>query len=115
MAKSWNNPPEISNAEGCRVLAYKQEERAYHLCRLSETMSFILEANRESPVFNPCFVIREWNSESLSEIRLNSEIHGNGKEIRQGLIRDTDGSRTLIVWLDAREKIPLRVEISSGE
>ena len=41
-------------------------------------------------------------------------IKVNGKEgkVKQGLLRDTDGTFTLVVWLEKESTIPVSIDIS---
>jgi len=108
LSKSWNHPPELTEARGSRSHGYKQEQRAYILTAESDEMSFILNAGKDSPLVNPCFVIKNWNSDSLAEIKIN----GSTAPARQGVVRDTDGRRMLIVWLEAQQEEKVKFKIS---
>jgi hypothetical protein len=49
-------------------------------------------------VLNPCFVIKHWGSASAALLEIDQRTQ-TGKHVRQGIIRDTDGTRTMVIWL----------------
>ena len=65
-------------------------------------MSFRLEGSEESPILNPCFVIKNWGSDSKARIKINNKNLAAGGKIKQGIIRDTDGTETLIIWIEQK-------------
>ncbi|MHC4842990.1 MAG: LamG domain-containing protein [Planctomycetota bacterium] len=112
LARSWNRPPEISNAQGCSIEGYKKSERAYHLQAKSDKLSFTLKGSEEKPVFNPCFVIKGWDRSAKSDVEINSKKIFEGKGLRQGLTRDTDGELVLVVWIDYEGNSATEINIS---
>ena len=112
LVKSWCNPPSVKKTEGCQSKDYDKAQRAYILNSTSDDLSFRLEASKESPVVNPCFVIKNWNSKSLAHLELNGKKIEQGKTLRQGIVYDTDGTRTLVVWAKIASTEPMRVSIN---
>ncbi|MHC4264525.1 MAG: LamG domain-containing protein [Planctomycetota bacterium] len=108
LAKSWNHPPEVAETKGCESNGYDQTQRAYILSADGDEMSFVLMANDDSPLLNPCFVIKNWNSNNHAEININ----GSTTPARQGVVRDTDGRRMLVVWIKDQEEEKVKFEIS---
>ena len=47
---------------------------------------------------NPCFVIKRWDSTDSAQVDVD-QTRQTGRQVRQGIIRDTDGTRTLVIWL----------------
>lgn len=112
LVKSWCNPPAVGQTEGCQSTGYDKEQRAYVLELTSDDLSFRLEVSKESPVVNPCFVIKNWNSKSLARLELNGNKIEQGKAFRQGIVYDTDGTRTLVVWTKITSTEPIGVSIN---
>jgi hypothetical protein len=113
LARSWNRPPEISNAQGCSIEGYKKAERAYHLKAKSDNLSFKVNASEDKPVFNPCFVINGWDSSAKADLTINGKKISEGKELRQGIVRDTNGKRVLVIWVEHEASSPVEFEISN--
>ena len=76
LARMWKNPPKIENVKGCSSEGYKMEERAYHLTAKKETLAFSVATEDKSPLVNPCFVIKNWNSQQQASLRINAEEVG---------------------------------------
>ena len=105
--RSWNFAPVLSNVSGAESQGYDKGQRAYVFSKSSNKISFSLNGSEESPILNPCFVIRNWESDSSARLRINGKRQAEGSNVKQGIIRDTDGTLTLIVWIrqqsDAKE------------
>ena len=114
LARSWNTPPAVTNIKGCISRGYSKEQRAYQLTATKKGLSFTLDSSKLSPVYNPCFVIKHWGTEEKAELRINGAVVGAGENFRQGIIRDTDGTRTLIVWLKTTSTKPVEFELKRG-
>lgn len=109
--RSWNCAPELSELRGAVSKGYDKGQRAYVLKQESKKISFNLDGSADNPVLNPCFVIKNWGSDSKGRIRVNDKKQGSGSAIRQGIIRDTDGSLTLIIWFELSADTRLAFEI----
>ena len=61
---------------------------------------------------NPALVIKGWNSKTAATVQLDGKelVEGNG--FRQGTYRDTDGTKTMVVWIENESTKPLNIEIS---
>jgi SNF2 family DNA or RNA helicase len=46
----------------------------------------------------PCFMIKNWGSGNLAQVEID-QTKQTGRQMRQGIIRDTDGTRTMVMWL----------------
>jgi hypothetical protein len=97
LARSWNQPPEIAALSGCKVAAYRKETRDFPLVAENEPMSVKIAAAEESPLVNPCFTIRNWGHQGPAKVKTAG---GKAKDVRQGVITDTDGTKTMVIWLD---------------
>ncbi len=113
LARSWNNPPTITDTTGCSSEGYDKAQRAYVLTAKSPTLSFTLNGSANSPIVNPCFVIKNWpSSEAKAGLKLNSVTRPEDKDFRQGIVRDTDGTPTVVIWIKHHATAPVRFEIS---
>jgi hypothetical protein len=113
LARSWNNPAPITDTTGCSSEGYDKAQRAYILTAKSPTLSFALNGSASSPIVNPCFVIKKWpTSEAKAGLKLNGVVRREGKDFRQGIVRDTDGAPTMVTWIKHQATAPVRFEIS---
>jgi len=109
--RSWNSAPAVGDLNGCRSAGYDQRQRAYVMVRESERLSFGLNGSEENPILNPCFVIRSWGGPSPARLNIDGRAQIPGPDFRQGIIRDADGTETMIIWVRQRSSQPLRYEI----
>jgi len=112
LAKSWNNAPEISNTTGCDSKGYDKSQRAYLLTATAPKMSLTIDASEKSPIVNPCFVIKNWNSSDEAVLVINRKSLDFGKNFRQGIVRDTDGTQSLVVWIRAESEKPVKISLA---
>jgi hypothetical protein len=94
LAKSWIQAPLLGNVKGCTG-KYNKPERAYVFETESDSMSMTILANEDKPVENLCLVFKHWNSKEKAIV----SVDGTTIESKQGIVRDTDGSYKLIVWI----------------
>ena len=52
-------------------------------------------ANQDNPVENLCMVFKHWDSKQEVSVM----VDGKQLKNKQGIVRDTDGSCKLIVWI----------------
>ena len=100
--RSWNFAPELTIISGAESKGYEKGQRAYVLSKESTKISFSLDASEHSPILNPCFVIKNWGSDSNARIKINGKKQTADSKVRQGIIRDTDGSLTLVIWIEQK-------------
>jgi len=113
LGRSWLNAPSISNSSGIISQGYDKSERAYKMSSTSKTMFFRVEATSANPGFNPAFVIKNWDSDNPASISLNGEVQKDNTDYKQGVIVDTDGTETLIIWLNKIFTSQFEIKISS--
>jgi len=111
LARSWNHPPTVEHLKGCEGGAYGQTERAYRLTAKASSMSFDLDGSEDTPIYNPCFVIEKWTNRHKAQLSINGKAVAPGKSFRQGITRNTDGTRTLVVWLELKSTSPVRFAV----
>ena len=113
LGQSWLNAPSISNSSGIIPHGYDKSERAYKLSSTSKNMSFTVDATSANIGFNPAFVIKRWGSDNPVKISINGEVQKDGADFKQGVMVDTDGTETLIIWLNKKFTSQLEIKISS--
>jgi hypothetical protein len=113
LAKSWNRPPTLGKPIDCESSGYIQAERAYRLAAKTSSMSFTLEGSRDRPIHNPCFVIKKWTNQNKCRLEVNGKALVPGTSFRQGITRDTDGTRMLVVWLNLQSTSPAEFTVTS--
>lgn len=109
--RSWNSPAAITDLNGCQSTGYDKRQRAYPMKRESDRLSFRLHGSEETPVLNPCFVIAAWGGQSSAHLAIDGKTQVPGPNFRQGIIRDTDGTQTMIIWVKQQSDQPLQYEI----
>jgi hypothetical protein len=114
LAASWLNPPEVKALTGCESKGYDRSQRAFVLKAVEEEMALVVDASEDHPMVNPCFVIRNWNRNSGVELTVNGEAMPIGTEARQGIVRDVDGSWTLIAWFNMESSDAVDFEFKSN-
>jgi len=101
LANSWLNAPELKTEKGCLSKGYDKAQRAYALKAQEPVMSFSIEASENSPIVNPCFVVKNFKSKKAeATLKINGEEVKAGADFRQSVVIDTDGTPMLVIWLD---------------
>jgi hypothetical protein len=107
---SWLSPAEIQPIEGIENASYNPAQRAYVIQAKENKPGFKILATRERPVVNLCFVVKNWNSSNQASVEINKK-KPDQESVRQGVIRDTDGKQSLIVWIDIKSTEEILVDI----
>jgi hypothetical protein len=100
LAASWLSPPGITDEKGCVCEGYDRSQRAFVLEAVDDHFSMMLEATKASPLVNPCFVVHKWKKDAELSLKVNGELIPEGLKLRKGINRETDGSWTLVIWLE---------------
>ncbi len=106
LARSWIQAPMLSQVKGCTGY-YDKPQRAYQFEVESDHMSMTLMANEEKPVQNICLVFKHWNSKKEAMV----SIDGKKTACKQGIVRDTDGSYKLLIWIEMETIDPIEVDV----
>ncbi|MHC4116446.1 MAG: LamG domain-containing protein [Planctomycetota bacterium] len=114
LARFWNHPPKLSDARGCTSRGYDKAQRAYILDASRTDLSFTVNASRKSPLVSPAFVVKKWPSDKKVTLAVNGENITSSRKFRQGIVRDTDGSRMLVVWLQLEREEPVRIDFGKS-
>ena len=99
--------PKISSVSGASG-AYDAGQRAYVLENETGEIAIEIEASESNPIVNLAFVVKKWNRSADANIKVN----GSDAKVRQGVVRDVDGSMKLIVWIDLDATNLIKVDIS---
>ena len=113
LAKSWNQPPALTVSDGGTSAGYDKSQRAYVMTATSKQLAFNVQGTADSPLLNPCFVIKNWEGGLACSVSINGEELKPGPGFRQGLVHDTEGKPMLIVFLKYNSDETLRVTIAT--
>jgi len=112
LGKSWVTPPTVNNAQGLAEdeVVYNKNERAFELTMKDEKAdaSFDINASADAPVKNPAFVVHQWNSDNLPKVLINN---AEVADAAMGIVRDTDGSRMLVIYAPVEHDSKVTVTI----
>jgi hypothetical protein len=111
LARSWMNAPKLSNLNGAKG-GYDPSQRAYLLGSPADKIELTIEASKQSPMINPAFVIKNWGDKSAANLLVDGKSLEAGPGLRQGTFRDTDGTQTMVIWLEERSTKPISIQIS---
>ena len=101
LARSWVMPPKLVIHAGASQSQYDSTQRSYVISSSNkqeiDKLKLSLQADSESPVVNPAFVIKNWgNHQAL--LKVNGNVIPQGKAYRLGHIRRIN-QYDLVIWL----------------
>jgi hypothetical protein len=110
LGRFWNRPPELLINEGASDPEFKMSEKAYELVVNGSEVELEIHASPESPLYNPAFVLKNWNDNHAS-IMIDGKDVDLGLDCRIGHRYTADGI-DLIVWLrmNREDNVNLRFE-----
>lgn len=115
VARAWLQPAELKLSGAIFANdGYSRDDRAYHLHRLAaggSGLEFNLEANQQSPMVNPAFVIEGWGGGGAS-LTVNGKPIAEGKDFRVGHIERLEGT-ALVVWVRTQLDRPATIRLAS--
>jgi hypothetical protein len=112
LARSWNFAPDIINISGGKSLGYDKSQRSYQIKPENNSLSFVLDAAVSSPIVNPCFVLEGWDRETM--VKMDGVNIMTDKNLRQGLVRDTNGRLQLVVLILMNSEKPVKIEFEKN-
>ena len=113
--KSWVQASRLSiQTSGFISEGYDVGERTYLISRKEINNDAIIEldidASKESPLYNPCFVLKNWG-ETIPKFEIAEEYPKSGDKFRAGLYRTLEGTN-LIIWLGYLSTQPVKITIN---
>jgi len=115
LAKSWLNAAELKlSGDSFESEGYDPTQMAYVInCKQSSTLDINLEANANSPVINPAFVIKNWGDKNVG-LTINGEKVERSDIFRYGIERRLN-STDLIVWIKKETTRPITIKLTPIE
>jgi len=117
LASSWEYAPALNvNTDGFSGGIYDKTERAYILFRDSEEageLQFTINASASSPIYNPCIIIDNWDSEVT--LTINGQLIPKGLDFRQGIEKDVNEIPHLVVWFRNQSSSPVSIILRDSE
>ncbi len=108
--RSWAYAPELSLVgKGCISKGYDRAQRCYQLENNKPEagpIELILKGSKDSPVFNPAIIVKNWNS-SGAKILVNGKESKNSKV---GINHQLDGD-DLVIYISLKEEVPVNITI----
>jgi hypothetical protein len=111
-ARFWQNPPQVNDVSGGKSYDFNKDEKAYIFKMEGEKLSFTIDADKNSPLVNPAFVIRHWEKMAPAKVVVDGKEVRAGKTLRQGDTRCAEGQLVKVIWLEMASEKPIKVEIS---
>ena len=112
LAKYWQNPPQLKKVVGGTSKGFAKEEKAYYFNDIeSNSLSFSIEANSDSPLINPVLVLENCEVNS-PEIKLNGKILKPGDRLKTGKEYDVNGIAKTVIWMKFTTSKPANIEIT---
>ncbi len=114
LTNSWASPAKLNLVNNPSVSGggYDPTERAYQFKANNQAkiLNFALEANENSPIDNPCFVIKNWGNREVS-LKIDGINVVRGKAFRYGF-RDTEEGTDLVIYLEKKSVKPVNISIT---
>ena len=107
LANSWINPAELTNAKGCAG-EYNKAERAYVVTAAETPLSFTVAGSKANPVYNIGIVVKNWNDKAAAKVK----VDGKDVDVKQGAVRDVDGSYTMNIFIKKQTTEAINIEIA---
>jgi len=98
IARSWQSPPGVSDITGAESKGFNKVYKSFEFLAEGGPISLTVNGTGENPIVNPCFVVKQWNRDQTASLRINGKTVTDGPGLQQGVVRDVDGSQTLVIW-----------------
>jgi hypothetical protein len=101
---------------GFKSEGYDRGQRAYVLRQTlkgAKLFRLALEGSTESPIVNPCFVVKNWAGDATVELGIEGTERKVGRDFRQGIVRDTDGKPMMVIWLKLESTQPTKISVKA--
>jgi hypothetical protein len=123
LTKYWENAPIVDvSGYGFSDAVFDKSQKAYRIERRiswidslvnrdddkmvnekADSLELKVFASSESPLINPCFIIKNWPEGVKAKVSINGKILPPGKDFRQGFEKTYENwevKNSLVVWLD---------------
>jgi hypothetical protein len=111
IARAWNNPAELSINGDFRSKGFDKSQRAYIIeATNNEDLTLSLAGSSTSPVYNPAFVIHNWEPATLTCLINGNPINNNLFEY--GVEYDVNGSPVTVIWVEYNSEKKLAIEFN---
>jgi hypothetical protein len=111
LARSWLHAPALRGLAGCTAEAYNPAKREYPLRATDRTLSVAIDASPGQPLVNLCLSVKNWGGSGAASVLMNGKTPGG---VRQGTFVDTDGTRTMVIWIEVAAVSPTEFTISGA-
>lgn len=111
LANAWLNAPNIQDISGAADVYYDKSQRAYQLKASADEINFTLSGTDKQPIYNPAFIIEDWKGSEAIQITINGHPL---PELKQGIIRNHKGKRSLLLFVPWQSTSQLHVQIRSN-
>ena len=117
LARSWNEAPNVNIvSSGFSSDGYDRGQRAFLLRQTSgepAELEFTVQASNGSPIYNPCFVIKNWKGQGEIGLAIDGQAAAPGTDFRTGIEYSTDGgTAALVVWVKKQSTASTTFKIS---
>jgi len=113
VAKFWNYPPALKVESGAVDARYVKAQKAYVMDATEGELVLAIEASNESPLKNPCFVVRNWNhGEAI--LTIDGRDPGPATDFRYGIV-PTETGCDLVAWIQTELIKPVTIFISAED
>jgi len=114
LGRSWLLPPKLIVKNGAANALYDLTQRCYVISGLKTRskgkLLFILDADSNSPVVNPAFVVEDWGNRE-AEILVDGKMVSRGESFRYGHIRRVN-RYDLVAWLQLETDQAVEISLS---
>ena len=111
LARFWNKAPKVTIESGAENVTYDKAQKAYVMKASGDTISMSIDADEESPLHNPCFVIQGWDKDKI-KLQTDGQVIPQGKNFRYGLV-PTEAGYNLVVWIRLQTEKTIKLKIIS--
>ena len=117
LARSWTWPPKLLIKSGASDSKYDSTQRCYVISSTKnkqiDKLKFSLQADSDSPVVNPAFVIKNWGDKNV-RLKIDGKEIPRGKAFRTGNIRRIN-QYDLVVWLEIQSNSSIEITMEHSE
>ncbi|MEM7370355.1 MAG: LamG domain-containing protein [Bacteroidota bacterium] len=99
IARYWQRPPVLVPQKGIQAADYLKEEKAYHIVGDGQSsLRFAIQADANSPLIHPAFVISNFSPAKLS-LTIDGQQITDKNDLKIGKAYDVQGNPQTIIWL----------------